>query len=213
MMREIPINKLKIDDSDRILIVAPHPDDEIIGCGGVIVKHGHLCDVILLTDGCKGHTQWSESRTRRVRESEFRHVMEQAKVSNYYILGHMDRELNKQWDVYLMMDLEKYTHIFIPNCEERHPDHYSAFRQMFIDQMIHHRRIQYYQYEVWTPLARPTHIFDISESIDEKIQLLALYKSQIDELNYIDAVKGLNKYRGSLNQMNYAECYKLGLWK
>ncbi|MBT6751868.1 MAG: PIG-L family deacetylase, partial [Desulfobacula sp.] len=39
------------------LIFAPHPDDEVIGCGGAIIKHVENNDdvhVIILTDGCLG---------------------------------------------------------------------------------------------------------------------------------------------------------------
>ena len=46
---------LDIKKNDRILIVAPHPDDETIGCGGLMLKYGEQCEILLLTDGRKGY--------------------------------------------------------------------------------------------------------------------------------------------------------------
>jgi hypothetical protein len=43
---------------ENVLILAPHPDDEIIGCGGAIIKHrnkGSKIFVIYLTDGREGN--------------------------------------------------------------------------------------------------------------------------------------------------------------
>ena len=42
---------INIDEKARILIVSPHPDDETIGCGGILAKYGSQCDVVVLTDG------------------------------------------------------------------------------------------------------------------------------------------------------------------
>src|SRR5262245_2441565 len=41
----------------RVLVLAPHPDDEVIGCGGTLYKHtraGHAVTVVYMTDGRKG---------------------------------------------------------------------------------------------------------------------------------------------------------------
>jgi len=45
---------LDFTSSDRLLVVAPHPDDESIGCGGLLLKHADKCDVAVLTDGRHG---------------------------------------------------------------------------------------------------------------------------------------------------------------
>src|SRR5262245_47079726 len=45
---------LAIEDTDRILILAPHPDDEILGCGGIIqraVARKQPLRVVFLTNG------------------------------------------------------------------------------------------------------------------------------------------------------------------
>jgi LmbE family N-acetylglucosaminyl deacetylase len=49
----------------RVLVVAPHPDDEVLGCGGMIAWHaarGDAVAVLELTDGAGGDpkgTSWA----------------------------------------------------------------------------------------------------------------------------------------------------------
>ena len=47
----------------KIIVLAPHPDDEIIGCGGTIYTY-HLRNseitVVFMTDGGKGHEKYVE---------------------------------------------------------------------------------------------------------------------------------------------------------
>ncbi|HVA44313.1 MAG TPA: PIG-L family deacetylase, partial [Acidimicrobiales bacterium] len=38
----------------RVMVVAPHPDDELVGAGGTIAKHvaaGHLVHIVMATSG------------------------------------------------------------------------------------------------------------------------------------------------------------------
>lgn len=57
-------------------VIAPHPDDEVLGCGGTIarkVAQGARVQVCFLTDGASSHTQWIEkSELRDIREREAR---------------------------------------------------------------------------------------------------------------------------------------------
>lgn len=60
----------------RLLVVAPHPDDESLGCGGVITafsKSGRAIHVIFVTDGGASHLDsptWPRNRLRMQRELE-----------------------------------------------------------------------------------------------------------------------------------------------
>lgn len=45
---------LSVSNQDKIVIIAPHPDDECIGTGGLLALYPTLCDVIVLTDGRQG---------------------------------------------------------------------------------------------------------------------------------------------------------------
>lgn len=48
------MNFLEIEPNDKCLIIAPHADDESIGCGGILLKYPQNFEVVVLTDGGKG---------------------------------------------------------------------------------------------------------------------------------------------------------------
>ena len=54
-----------------ILVIASHPDDETIGCGGTILRHvndGHTVNIITLTNGVssRGHLSQSNDKERSI---------------------------------------------------------------------------------------------------------------------------------------------------
>jgi len=65
----------------RLVVVAPHPDDEILACGGLLASfRGREQDLLLIsvTDGEASHpgsTQWTEHRLRRQRPQESRNAL------------------------------------------------------------------------------------------------------------------------------------------
>ena len=76
-MRRLPIKDMQTALGDApLLILAPHPDDESLGCGGLIAeacRHGNPPVVVILTDGSKSHPHskaFPAERLRALRESE-----------------------------------------------------------------------------------------------------------------------------------------------
>ena len=52
-------NSVELATFDKVLIVAPHPDDEVLGCSGLIqrlLKEGKRVDIVILSGGGKSHT-------------------------------------------------------------------------------------------------------------------------------------------------------------
>lgn len=58
LLRVLFRNFTELNISDKILIVAPHPDDEVLGCSGLIqrlLSEGKQVDVVILSGGGKSH--------------------------------------------------------------------------------------------------------------------------------------------------------------
>jgi LmbE family N-acetylglucosaminyl deacetylase len=75
----LPIRSLDVLAGRRgILVLAPHPDDESLGCGGLIAlaaRRGLRAQVVVLTDGTgshRGSRRFPAERLRRLREVEAR---------------------------------------------------------------------------------------------------------------------------------------------
>lgn len=78
-LRELPVRSLQAATGGAtILVLAPHPDDETLGCGGLIAQaaaSGQGVHVLVLTDGTGSHPDsaaYPAPRLRRVREGESR---------------------------------------------------------------------------------------------------------------------------------------------
>ena len=55
--RDRPPRRISRFDEPRVLVLAPHMDDEVLGCGGVLCRHlaaGGRATVVYMTDGRKG---------------------------------------------------------------------------------------------------------------------------------------------------------------
>lgn len=55
----------------RLLVISPHPDDEVFGCGGLIlrcIEAGNQPNVVILTDGANSLGEWREDKERIVAE-------------------------------------------------------------------------------------------------------------------------------------------------
>lgn len=70
------IDLAKVIKNQPLLVVAPHPDDESLGCGGMIVEAGKLggrVHIVVVTDGARSHPQsrtHPKDRLRSIRRSE-----------------------------------------------------------------------------------------------------------------------------------------------
>ena len=211
-------NELRITSAQSILIVAPHPDDETIGCGGLLSLFGSQCDVLLLTDGRKGvpaDGSKTEEETAVIRKREFEAVMQKFRVNSFRALDIPDSSLNNHKAAAETVDLRSYDLVFVPNRNERHPDHKAAFEIIHALLKKQKAKAQLLEYEVWSPLIEPNRFLDISEVMVTKLQGLREYVSQTVELDYELLVKGLNVYRGAPRHVAYCEAFfaeETGQW-
>ena len=117
----------------RVLCIAPHADDEVFGCGGLLAFHARRGDsvrVLVLTDGAQGDPDGSEADIRAAREAEDRAAGEALGVRDQRFLGLADGTLGASADLVerLAAEIEDFDPelVYGPSPQEMHPDHRAA---------------------------------------------------------------------------------------
>jgi LmbE family N-acetylglucosaminyl deacetylase len=178
----------------RVLVVAPHPDDEVFGCAGAIashLRHGVSVQVLVLTDGSKhGNDQIRAEECARA-----------AAVLGYGVpifWGEVDRALacSEQLVDRLTQLLisEQIDLVYAPSPWEIHPDHRQASRLATesIQRTDGFCRMAFY--EVGAAL-RPNVLLDITSDVSLKQRAMACFESQLEYQNYDEHIAALNRFR------------------
>ncbi len=201
----------------KVLVFAPHPDDETLGCGGTLMEHvryGDEVKIIFLTDGGKGDFagKFSAESYTDIRRSE---AIEACKVLGIDDLEFWDFEDRSLGSSILHFDRVKFcvteylpTLIYVTSPLELNPDHRGAANLVWsvIDDCKLECHLAFY--EVSTPL-QPNSLVDISRVIQDKKQAASCYASQMDPIDYYDLMVSMNRFR-SLTIANigkYAEAF------
>lgn len=201
---------LNIKEDDKLLIVAPHPDDECIGPGGILALYPKLCKVIVLTDGRQGQGDVAPELEREIRRQEFLEEMQEAGISDFEMLDYEDGSLMQHTNCLENMDLSSFTKIFVTGIYDHHPDHTAAY--VSVQQAVKKQAIsstEIYLYEVHAPLREVTHILDITAVMEEKCHLIRHHQSQTMSIPYDKMVQSLAEYRALQNRAkdSYYEAY------
>lgn len=211
-----------IPQARTVIVFSPHPDDDILGCGGTLVKHvkeNARVIIVYFTSGEKAFTPPTPEELARIREEEAKEAAHFLGVHELVFLREPDGNLTNSTALVdkvaaLISDLEPDI-IYVTHKVELHPDHMAA-NSIVVDAVGTLKKSFHplvLGYEVWTPLETITHISDISTEITQKLNALAKHNSQVTFFNYLDAVKSLDRYRGimqayEIGKVEYAECFK-----
>ena len=192
---------INIKENEKILVVAPHPDDESIGCGGLLTLYGKQSDVVVITDG---DNRKGISNITDVREKELEKTLAFVGIQEYKCLRIPEHKIKQHKRKFSEIDFGKYDHVFVPNRFDKHKDHIDVYKVVkhFIK-----KKTKLYEYEVWSTLKKPNIYLNISDVSDSKIEMIKMYESQVKELDYVGMIMGLNAYRGRSHGYAYAECY------
>jgi LmbE family N-acetylglucosaminyl deacetylase len=204
----------------EIMVVAPHPDDESIGCGGMMCLHeqrGEAVQVVFLTSGERGIEGVASELAQSIREAEASKALAILGVERMDFLRLPDLGL---WDAGTaaatrLGDVFKASPprlIYLPHPQEAHPDHAAtlpivraALAKAFAEGQLPELRA----YEVWTPMEAFEWPEDISAVMARKLRAVRCYRSQLKNFQYDRAVRGLNQFRGCLAaRCRYAEVFK-----
>jgi LmbE family N-acetylglucosaminyl deacetylase len=197
-----------------LLVLAPHPDDEVIGCGGLVALHlreRRKVHVVVATDG-------AQAGDAAQRQSESRTALASLGDATIEFLRFPDRNLAdaRELDDRISAILREWKPdlIAVPSPLEIHPDHVALSRafcdliardaSLFAD--LGAARVAFY--EVSAPL-RPNALVDITSVADVKYAAIAMHTSQSAMRDYTSYARGLNTWRTMTlpPHVKFAEAY------
>jgi N-acetylglucosamine malate deacetylase 1 len=195
--------------SETVFVIAPHPDDEAIGCGGMICLHRKQKDkvhIIFLTSGEKGIPNLPEDKVRSIREAEAAKAGKVLGVNGLQFLRLGDQELHRHnecgiGELLRQMETQRPNIIYLPHPDDDHPDHQVVFPMVCSARARLNKKLKKPElrgFEVWSPMSRYGWVEDISAVMPRKLRAIRCYRSQLKIFRYDRAVQGLNQYRGAL---------------
>ena len=214
----------------RVLIIAPHPDDEIIGVGGTIAKRAKAGDEVYVCIVTKGKSplfnpDFIEQGRRECREADAKLGVKETIFLDFpaVMLETIPRyELNGK--VAEVVQNIKPEEVYIPHRGDMQIDH-----QMVVDAAMvavrprgddYPKRV--YAYETlsetgWnipnvTNEFIPTVYENITDTYDVKMEAMSVFKSQLAPFpagRSVGAIEALAKFRGATVSVEAAEAFSL----
>jgi LmbE family N-acetylglucosaminyl deacetylase len=214
----------------RVLVVAAHPDDEVLGMGATIALHtsrGDEVRVLVVTDGSS--TQYPEDADTRARkDEEARRAARELGVTDYVHLDHPDMRLDTLEHVQVNRVVEEHIVDFVPTVVYAvQPDVNSDHRVLFDSVAVATRpvpgqpvrRLLTYapaSSTEWTPAAVnwfvPNWYVDVTETLERKLAAFAHYETERREYPHPRsdrAIRATAEFHGTTCGCEYAEPFVL----
>jgi len=192
----------------RVLVLAPHPDDEAIGAGGTLiaqVRGGSEVCVLYLTDGGGvGEERGEQIATRR---AEARATCRELGAEAVFWDNPDTRLTNGAANVEALASLlrdREPDRVFVPSFFDTHYDHF-ATNQILVDAVARGGwRGTICGYEVWDAVPFPNYLVDVSPHIEERDALLANYRTPHATTDFTR----LCRYRSSIHYTLFVNSHK-----
>ena len=217
----------------KTLVVAPHPDDETLGVGGTILKRSsnkkNKVYWMIMTEKDKNNYKFNEIQKRRLEISKVKKLLNFKKVLS---LGYPPASLENQKrslmisKIKLILDKLKPEEIFIPHYSDIHSDHRVTFeiissctknfRASYIKRILCYQTISETNFNLKKKQQFfPNYYEDISKFIKKKLNILDIYKSEIQRFPFPRSKKvvlSLANLRGSDINKKAAEAFEIMKW-
>lgn len=211
----------------KILAIAPHPDDEVLGCGGTLLKYSKEGDEIYLCVATKAYApDWPEEFLKN-RPKEIEKAGRILNIKKTYFLDFHTVKLDTVPQKELIGRLSdcineiKPDMLYIPHRGDLHKDHRLIFEACLVAaRPLNHRIKSILSYETlsetgWGQAIEPfvPNVYvDVSEFFGKKIEAMKAYGSELRQFPHprsLEAIEALAKKRGSEAGAMFAEAFVL----
>ena len=206
----------------KILVIAPHPDDEVLGMGGTIKKLSPKNNITLLimTDGASA--QYSDKKMIKVRKESCKKSSKILGISEIKFLNFKDMKLDSVPQLEINQEIEKIIKkiqpkiVFTSPKNDLNRDHDVTFNSTLVATRPSSsgvKKVFSYELPGYTkkPFS-PNHYEDITKQFVHKIKAFKMYKSEIMKFPHprsIESIENLAVYRGIQAGLAKAESFEL----
>jgi len=199
----------------NILIIAPHPDDEVLGCGGTIAKYAARGDTISVCYITSAYPpDWSEDYLVK-KEKEIRRSNAILGISKRFNLNYPTVKLDTIPQKDLNASMQNVVQevrpdcVFIPHWGDLNMDHRIVHDASLIAlRPINHRSSQILSYETLSETEwgtnphsfHPQYYVDISDTLETKIKAMEAFGTELKHSPHprsIEGIRNLAFKRGS----------------
>ena len=216
---------------NKILVIAIHPDDETLGCGGTLLKYKHLGYEIhwLIATEITIEAGFSQERVDK-RKQEIQKVNDLFSFDSTHFLGLPTMKIDQFSTSCLVTKIAKVFNnikpniIYMPFKSDIHSDHRclfnaafsctKSFRFPFVKKVYMMETLSETEFAPSTKEDSfiPNSFIDISDFIERKIEIMRVFESEIGQHPFPRSEKNIRAlaiYRGASSNCNYAESFML----
>lgn len=217
-------------NSNIVLVIAPHPDDETLGCGGSILKHTANGDEVhwLIVTSMLAEHGWSseEINGRNLEISKVASSYNFKKVHSLSLPASKLDQINFSEivkNVSAILNNVKPNLLYMPFAYDVHTDHQiiaravqssiKPFRCPFLNRVLVYETLsETGQNQIEDFTFTPNVFINIDHYIDQKLEIMKIYKAEIGIHPFPrseKAIRALSALRGSQSNNNNAEAFRL----
>jgi LmbE family N-acetylglucosaminyl deacetylase len=215
----------------NVIVISAHPDDEVIGAGGTLLKHAANGEKVywLIITNISEQQGFNKNRVES-RQEEISEVAKRMQFADIFKLdyptmslhpGNIPDLVNKISDIFNKVMPE---YVYVVNRSDAHSDHRivfestmpctKSFRYPFVKKVLMYECISETEFAPALPenVFIPNYFVDISAFMDEKLSVSGLYQSEIGEHPFprsLVNIKALAQFRGAIAGVEYAEAFQL----
>lgn len=214
----------------RTLVIAPHPDDEILGCGGTLLRRKAEGGTLgwLIVTGMDEQSGWSAERIRQ-REEEIARVASLTGFDKVFNLGFPAARLEtlplRELVAAFSSIFESFEpeELLVPHRGDVHSDHRVTFdtvaacakwfRYPSVRRVLGYETVSETDFGLSPETVFHPNVFiDIGKYLERKLEILSVYKTELGEFPFprsIRAVRSVAEWRGASAGYQAAEAFEL----
>lgn len=215
----------------NVIVISAHPDDEVLGAGGALLRHKENGDQIfwLIITCISQEYGFSKDRVLS-RNKEIEQVADELGIKKTYMLNYPTMSLSTETLVEMVPRVSEVFWesqpeiVYCLNRSDAHSDHRitfdavmactKSFRYPFVKRVLMYECISETEFAPCVPekLFMPNYYVDISDYMKKKLEIMEIYESEIGEHPFprsLRNIEALATFRGASVGVEYAEAFQL----